>query len=69
MNKSNYFKTIVLILFVLISFPMIKVDAQAQPIVVPDDYSTIQDAINNANEGNTIFVKEGVYFEHIKIDK
>jgi len=67
-RKATLVLLLVLALF-FVSFPMIKVDAQAQPIVVPDDYSTIQDAINNANEGNTIFVKEGVYFEHIKIDK
>jgi parallel beta-helix repeat protein len=33
------------------------------------DYTTIQDAIDNANEGDTIFIKEGIYYEHLIIDK
>jgi hypothetical protein len=37
------------------------VKAEAKTIIVPDDYSTIQDAINAANEGDTIFVRKGVY--------
>ena len=38
-------------------------------IVVPDDYQTIQDAINNASTGDNIRVKEGVYNENIVIHK
>lgn len=38
-------------------------------IVVPDDYPTIQDAINHANEGDTIYVKPGTYYEHIIVNK
>jgi len=30
-------------------------------IVVPDDFPTISDAIDNANEGDTVFVKKGTY--------
>ncbi len=30
-------------------------------IVVPDDFSTIQEAINSASDGDTVFVKEGIY--------
>lgn len=39
------------------------VKAQSNTIVVPNDYSTIQTAINNAVNGDTIFVKTGVYEE------
>ena len=42
---------------VFVSFPQIKVDVQAKTILVPDDYATIQEAIDNANEGDTIFFK------------
>ena len=37
--------------------------ADFKTIVVPDDYSTIQEAIDAANEGDTVFVKEGNYQE------
>ena len=37
------------------------VHAEARTIVVPDDYSTIQDAINLATEGDIIFVNKGTY--------
>jgi len=65
--------TIVLILFlsfVLVSFPQIGVvKAESKTIVVPDDYVTIQEAINSANEGDTIYVKKGIYHENLGIDK
>lgn len=38
-------------------------------IVVPDDYPTITEAISNANGGDTVFVKNGTYREHIEIGK
>jgi nitrous oxidase accessory protein len=38
-------------------------------IVVPDDYSTIQEAINNAVDGDTIFVRAGTYYEHVVVNK
>jgi parallel beta-helix repeat protein len=44
--------------FVITSLP---VKAEPRTIVVPDDYPTIQEAINAANEGDTIFVKKGNY--------
>ena len=31
------------------------------PIIVPDDYSTIQEAINASTDGNTVFVRNGTY--------
>lgn len=45
------------------------VDAVDNLIYVPDDYSTIQEAINYANPGDVIFVREGTYFEHVVINK
>jgi parallel beta-helix repeat protein len=41
----------------------------ASTIVVPDDYSTIQEAIDNAVHGDTIFVKAGTYYEHVVVSK
>jgi len=34
----------------------------------PGNYTRIQDAIDNASDGNTIFVFSGIYYEHIVID-
>ncbi len=38
-------------------------------IYVPGDYSTIQDAIDAADSGDTIFVGPGIYNEQLTIDK
>jgi parallel beta-helix repeat protein len=41
----------------------------SRTITVPDDYPTIESAITNANEGDTIFVKKGVYVENPVVNK
>lgn len=41
--------------------------AQACDIVVPDDYAAIQDAVDNANSGDTVCVQPGTYEEDVKI--
>ena len=38
-------------------------------IVVPDDYPSIQEAIDNADIGYRIFVRSGIYHENVVIDK
>jgi parallel beta-helix repeat protein len=45
--------------------------AKAEPrtIVVPDDFSTIQEAINNSSAGDTIMVRSGTYNEALGINK
>jgi nitrous oxidase accessory protein NosD len=55
-----------LTLILALSFPAVAgvwfvKPAIAQTIIVPDDHSTIQDAINAAHEGDTIFVRKGTY--------
>ena len=34
----------------------------------PNNYTKIQDAINNADEGDTVFVYSGTYYEHFTIN-
>jgi nitrous oxidase accessory protein len=56
---------LLILCFILVSIPEFNVvKAEAQTIVVPDDYATIQEAIGNASEGDTVFVRSGTYEEH-----
>lgn len=41
----------------------------ASYIIIPDDYSSIQDGINHASPGDEIFVRSGLYKENIIINK
>ena len=43
--------------------------ASAATIYVPDDYSKIQCAVNNASDGDTIIVRDGMYYENIVVNK
>ena len=42
---------------------------QLSDIIVPDDYLTIQEAINSAQNGDRIYVRSGTYEENIDISK
>ena len=44
-------------------------NALHETIVVPDDYSTVQSAIDAAQEGDRIYVKSGVYHENLRVNK
>jgi len=43
--------------------------AASHVIIVPVDYPTIQQAIDHANNGDTVLVRSGIYYEHLIINK
>ena len=68
MSKHAFALLVILLLLVPIaSFKIEK--AHATTIVVPDDYPTIQEAINNANEEDTVLVRNGTYHEQLTVNK
>jgi len=44
-------------------------NAKPRTIMVPDQYLTIQAAINAANPGDTIHVGRGIYYENVRVNK
>jgi len=51
---------------ILIGLFAISITANSQSVInVPADYSTIQTALNNATEGDTVLVQPGTYYENI----
>ncbi len=70
-------KKLVLISFIILCllFTLLltgqKVSVKANPniIYVPTNYPTIQDAINHATSGDTIFVHKETYYEHVIANK
>jgi len=61
--------TLLSLLVVVLVVGLQTVKASFKTIVVPDSYPTIQAAIDNASEGDTIFVKKGVYVENPVVNK
>lgn len=51
------------------NYPLMSPFRQPETLLVPDDYSTIQEAINHANFGDTIFVRNGTYYENLNVNK
>ncbi len=46
-----------------------KVEASPGTIYVPDDYLTIQEAVDAASPGDTIIVRDGTYIENVDVNK
>ena len=69
MKKDSTFIFVLLCFsgLVIIQFPA--VNAEANIIVVPDDYDSIQKAVDAANDGDTVFVKGGMYNGCVLIEK
>ena len=56
---------ILTLLFSAVAGTQIVKKARAETIIVPDDYASIQSAIDKADDGNTVFVKKGTYEERV----
>jgi len=61
--------TLLLVGMLTLAFNTQPVKTEPITIVVPDDYPTIQEAINAADSGDTIFVYNGTYYENVVINK
>ena len=48
---------------------MLPENVNATTITVPDDYPTIQQAVNAAGTGDMVYVRAGTYYEHVTINK
>jgi parallel beta-helix repeat protein len=73
MNLSKNVLTLFLFLClcsaIVVKSNRVPVNANPSTLTVPDNYKTIQEAINDANSGDTIFVRKGIYAENIVINK
>ncbi len=59
------------LLLVSVSFALNIQLVRTEPttIIVPDDFLTIQEAINHANSGDVVYVRSGTYYEGVVINK
>ncbi|MCW3983412.1 MAG: right-handed parallel beta-helix repeat-containing protein [Candidatus Bathyarchaeota archaeon] len=58
---GKYLTICLVVLLIVTSTAQLTVKAQTRNIIVPDDYSDIQTAINHANDGDTVVVRAGTY--------
>jgi len=64
-------KWVLIILGILAVFAIVSIAGNAKTIYVgpSEKYTSIQSAIDNATDGDTIIVRDGVYYENIKVTK
>jgi parallel beta-helix repeat protein len=69
--KRQLIKTLALIaiLIAIAWTASVQVTRASKTLIVPDEYPTINAAVNQASAGDTIFVKSGVYRENVQINK
>ncbi len=66
---SEIMLTLLLIGMLMLAFNIQPVKTEPTTIIVPDDYPTIQEAVNNANDGDIILVRAGIYYENVVVNK
>jgi len=69
-NFLAFFFCLILIMPLIFFMVQIKPVVSRNTIYVPDDYPTIQEAVNNAIAGETIYVADTkIYYEHVVVNK
>ena len=66
---SGIMLTILFICLLSVALNIQPAKSEPRTIIVPDDYPTIQEAINNANAGDIIYVRAGIYYENVIVNK
>ena len=69
--KRKIVGIIIVTMLIATTLPLISGDSTVllKTIFVPDDYPTIQGAIDNSKKDDIIYVRNGTYYENIIIDK
>jgi len=60
---------IMTLMFLAVTGTQVVKRAKAETIIVPDDYATIQEAVDSVADGCTIYIREGTYRGDIDIPK
>ena len=68
-RKSVLTRMVFMLMLATVFAVAMPANVSAATITVPDDYSTIQQAINAAIAGDTVYVRSGTYYEHVSIGK
>jgi len=66
---QSSFLWLILVLTLVHVADFMVIEGASQVIHVPDDFFSIQAAINNATPGDTVFVHQGIYYENIVVNK
>jgi len=67
--KKLIFTLFCIAMIASVSIPFALPASASTTIYVPDDYSTIQAAVDAANPGDTIIVRDGMYTENVNVNK
>jgi nitrous oxidase accessory protein NosD len=55
--------------FIMFGDPTLRIYNGPETLEVPDEYASIQGAVNSAYDGDTIQVASGTYYEHLVVNK
>jgi len=65
----GFMVTLIVVSMLTLAFNIQPAKSEHITIIVPDDYEKIQWAVDNASNGDTIFVRAGTYYEHVVVKK